>query len=181
MGSTRMTAKMQAAVNHYALHRNKADAYRHAYNTQGMKPATISDKGTKLFNHHLVVKALGSLGQQVSEQTGIDAAWLLVQLSKLAKFNINRFLVMNTEGDYVYDFSQATDDDWYCISEYTTSSVGKGRGKNQYLVSETKLKAESKLKALELIGKHIGVQAFKEQLEMSGSVELIIASDESEL
>lgn len=100
----------------------------------------------------------------------IDALWVLKRAALLADFNINKFIRVNN-GDAVYDFSEATEDDWYCIQEYVTdSSFVKGE-MGLVPVEKVRLKSYDKLRALELVGKHINVGAFKDKLELSGDEE----------
>lgn len=100
----------------------------------------------------------------------IDALWVLKRAALLADFNINKFIRVNN-GEAVYDFSEATEDDWYCIQEYVTdSSFVKGE-MGLVPVEKVRLKSYDKLRALELVGKHINVGAFKDKLELSGDEE----------
>lgn len=98
----------------------------------------------------------------------IDAQWVLHRVALLADFNINRFLTIDTNGQAYYDFRTATDDDWYCISEYTTEEISRGTQDNLILADKVKVKAYDKLRALELVGKHTSVRAFQERLELGG-------------
>ena len=113
-----------------------------------------------------VLHAITAAKAKRNEITGIDAAWILKRLALLANFNINRFMTVSSSGLPYYDFSAATDDDWYCISEITTDQIMKGFGDDTYEVERVKLKSESKLKALELMGRHVDVQAFSEKIEV---------------
>lgn len=104
-------------------------------------------------------------------EENIDAGWVLKRAKMIADFNISKFLVISEHGDAAYDFSGATRDDWYCIEEYTTEqSYRAAAGGAPVPVDKMKIKTASKLKALELVGKHVNVQAFKEQVELTGAV-----------
>jgi phage terminase small subunit len=122
---------------------------------------------------HLLKSIKMELGKRF-DNSGIDKGWLLTRLALLADFNIDAFIVTDRNGNAVYDFSRATPDDWYCISEYTVDRIHKGRKDDTYDVERTKLKTHCKLKALELIGKHTDVQSFREQVEHSGAVEITL-------
>jgi phage terminase small subunit len=111
----------------------------------------------------------------------IDAYWVLKRAALLADFNIRRFIKEDKFGNAVYDFSEATDDDWYCIHEYTTEEISRGQGDERYMVDKLKIKSYDKLRALELVGKHVDVQAFKDQVEHTGQIGMVIASDEDGL
>lgn len=163
------TAKMQDALQHFAVQRNKAAAYRHAYDTSAMASATIQHEAHLLFKHPLMAAAVSSMQAVAAATVKIDAVWVLKRAALLADFNINKFIHVESSGIAVYDFSEATDDDWYCISEYTVKGLVR-RSDNTYMVDEIKIKATCKLQALKLVGQHIAVGAFKDQLELTGAL-----------
>jgi len=117
-------------------------------------------------NKRHVFDAIQKAKVKRADETGYDAKWVLQRLGLLAEFNINKFKRLNDDGMPYYDFSEATDDDWYCITEMTIDHITKGQGDDQYSVERVKIKGESKLKALELMGRHVDVQAFKDSLEV---------------
>ncbi len=100
----------------------------------------------------------------------VDAEWVLRRARLIADFNIKKFITVTDEGDAVYNFSKATDDDWYCIDEYVTEQSYRGMKGFEVPVDKLKIKTAGRLKALELVGKHVTVQAFKENVEHSGTV-----------
>ena len=177
----RLTAKQRAACDHFVLDGNKTAAYRHAYSCGNMKNVTITRRSQDLFNMpHIaeyvndrraaVVAKANAITNATTEHVEINAAWVLKRASLLADFNINRFITTQTDGTAVYDFSKATDDDWYCIDEYTVDTILKGSGDDKYTVERVKLKTSAKLRALELVGKHVDVGAFIERVEHSGTI-----------
>lgn len=104
----------------------------------------------------------------------VDSAWVLKRARLLADFNINTFVKVGANKKAVYDFSEASHDDWYCISEYTVDQISKGGSDDIYDVERTKIKTHCKLRALELVGKHVSVQAFKDQVEHTGAIAMEI-------
>lgn len=100
----------------------------------------------------------------------VDAEWVLRRAKLIADFSIKKFINVTEAGDAVYDFSKATDDDWYCIDEYVTEESYKQMDGLQVPVNKIKIKTASRLAALKLVGDHIKVQAFKENIEHSGTV-----------
>lgn len=172
-----LTAKQRSAAEHFVLNGVKNAAYEQAYSCGRMKQATIDRRATDLFQLDYVAayvterqqKAV-DLANATTEHVEINAAWVLKRAALLANFNINRFITTQSDGTAVYDFSQATDDDWYCIDEYTVDTISKGSGPDKYIVDRVKLKTSAKLRALELVGKHVQVQAFKENVEHSGVI-----------
>jgi hypothetical protein len=151
--------------------RVKERAYRAAYDCSKMPPRSVSAKCAELFAKQYMrlaialidAEALKEVNEKMSDDV-IDNAWVLKRASMLANFNISAFIVVGDDGQAYYDFSTATDEDWYCISEYTADQVIKGSGDNKYEVDRVKIKTHCKIKALELVGRHVNVQAFKDNV-----------------
>lgn len=97
----------------------------------------------------------------------IDSLWVLKRAALLADFNLNRFITVH-DNEAVYDFSTASEDDWYCIQEYTSDHSFMRAGDDLVPVHKVKVKSYDKLRALELVGKHVDVGAFKDKVELSG-------------
>lgn len=128
---------------------------------------------------HVYESVRKAINKQYGEEL-VDSKWVLRRAKQLADFNISKFVTNDDEGKAVYDFSDATDDDWYCISEYTVDHLTKaGADDDTYNVERIKIKGHCKLRALELVGKHVDVQAFTERIEHSGEViQIVMTADE---
>ncbi len=156
-----MTPRQLKFIEEYPIDRN---------GTQAAIRAGYSEKGAAVEAHRLLTDVNISLAiceriDDIGRLARVDAAWVLKRASMLADFNIESFLVMHG-GNAFYDFRKATRDDWYCIAEYTTKTITK---RNQLIpVDEIKIRTYCKLRALELVGKHTNVQAFKERIELTG-------------
>lgn len=99
-----------------------------------------------------------------------DADWVLVRAMKLADFNIRNFISMGADGQPYYDFTRATDDDWYCIQEYVVDAVNtSAEHKGVVPAARIKFKTFDKLRALEIVGRHVKIQAFRDSLELVGN------------
>jgi len=95
---------------------------------------------------------------------------VLNKLKLLAEFNIAKFIVTQPDGEAVYDFTNATSDDWYCIGEYTTEIIPKKGPDGFYEVEKVKLKPHCRLRAIEMIGKLTGVKAFSENIDVNALI-----------
>lgn len=196
---TKLTEKQKDMIRQFMKIGNKFESYAAAYYPDGwedrIKLQTIRANAYKEFNKpHIKIiieqiqeKAIqkaeiemdeiaeGAVDdlieiQKEVETLQIDALWVLKRAALLADFNINKFIRVEG-GEAVYDFSTATDDDWYCIQEYVTDSSFVKSEMGLVPVDKIRLKTHDKLRALELVGKHINVGAFKEKLELSGDEE----------
>ena len=155
-------------------------SYRKAYKSK-LTGASLREMASRRFKEPKVVKAL----QEVYIMTDIEAhkrelkylsdeqrqdiatakdpiekaaetrAWLANKLKCLINFSLKAFTKIDEEGKPYFDFTEATDDDWWCIGELgiTVKSIDK------VPYREYKLKPESKLKAIEMLAKFNDVQA----------------------
>lgn len=187
-----LSDKQKTCIKHYISNGNKVAAYRFAYDIKpDTKVVSVNRNAWKFFNgqkikrivDHLQARALEKLATEMDslidarakemaesdaemEAIAIDATWVLYRAALLADFNIRKFLKIDEKGNAVYDFSGATDDDWYCIQEYTVDEIARGSNDDKYFVDQLKIKGHDKIRALELVGKHINVKAFKEVTEV---------------
>jgi hypothetical protein len=174
----KLSPRMRKALDFYAkdINKCKADAYRHGYNAYKMSDKVASVRGNQLFRHRLMVEAIEAMDKAAAERNVIDASWVLRKLKLLAEFNINKFIVIQGDKAY-YDFSKATDDDWYCISEYSRDTVTKAVAGDLVEVEKVRIKATCKLTALKLAGQHIGVGAFQqEQRDAAAGAEAMVGA-----
>lgn len=110
----------------------------------------------------------------------VDSQWVLKRARLLADFNIAKFIRTLDNGDAVYDFSNATDDDWYCIEQYATEQIFRdGSNGDPVPVDKLKIKLPSKVAALKLVGDHVQVQAWKENVNVTGQItQVTMTADE---
>lgn len=158
-----MLPQEQRFVDEFLIDLNGAQAAIRA----GYSEKTAKEQACRLLTRVHVATAVSEALQERAELTKINAGWVLKRAALLADFNIEDFIVHVGSTAY-YDFSKATRNDWYCISEYTTKTVK--RNGELIPVEEIKIKSYCKLRALELVGKHVNVQAFKDQVEHSGTI-----------
>lgn len=156
---SKLTPKQEQFCREYLIDLNATQACIRA----GYEEKTSAQQGSRLLSNAKIQAFVQSINEKRQEKTETDAAWVLRRLRILAEFNINKFIKKDERGNAVYDFSTATDDDWYCISEYTTEEIHRGAGDDVYVVDKIKIKTVDKLKAIELAGKHVSIQAFNEK------------------
>ena len=76
------------------------------------------------------------------------------------------YMRVGADGDPVLDFSKLTRDQAAVLTEVTVEDYVDGRGEDARQVRRVKFKLASKLVALELLGKHLGL--FKDRVEHTG-------------
>lgn len=194
-----LTDKERAAVQNYMKSGNKLASYSKAYYPEGVPEeksyGSLQAACYKVFKRPKIKVIIEQIQEQSIKRADIkleetidesvddlveaqkdidtlqiDAMWVLKRAALLANFNINKFI--RVEGkEAVYDFSDATEDDWYCIQEYVSDTSYVKGDCGLVPVDKLRLKSFDKLRALELVGKHINVGAFKDKLELSGDEE----------
>lgn len=167
-----MTPKQQRFVEEYLIDLNATQAAIRA----GYSADTAYSIGNENLSKPEIAEAITALKAKRSEKTGIDAAWLLTRLAKEADADLND----------IYDEAGALKpvSEWPMIWRQGLVAGIKAieerddEGKVTGIIREVKL--SDRVKRLELIGKHVDVQAFKERVEHSGAMALHVSAEDAE-
>lgn len=167
-----MTPKQQRFVEEYLIDLNATQAAIRA----GYSAATAMEQGYQLLQNSSVAEAITALKAKRSEKTGIDAAWLLTRLAKEADADLND--IYDEEGglkpiaDWPVIWRQGL------VGGIKTIEERDDDGKVTGIIREVKL--SDRVKRLELIGKHVDVQAFKDRVEHSGAMALHVSAEDAQ-
>lgn len=147
-----MTPKQEQFVREYLIDLNATQAAIRA----GYSERTAYSAGQRLLKNVEVAAALVDAKADRAEAVGIDAQYVLRQAVKLHE---------------------------RCMQEIEPLTDRKGeqvmvKTEDGELAKAFVFNAAGAAKALELVGKHVGVQAFKEQFEHSGNLTLGAALDQ---
>lgn len=168
-----LTAKQQRFVEEYMIDLNATQAAIRA----GYSPATASEMGYENLSKPQIAEAIAAAKAARSEKTGVDAAWLLTRLANEADADLND----------LYDETGALRpiSEWPLI--WRKGLVGgikvlEERDENGDVIGIIReVKLSDRIKRLELIGKHIDVQAFREQIAQTGAMTLVVSNEDAEL
>jgi phage terminase small subunit len=159
---TPLSPKQKRFVDEYLIDLNaSAAAIRAGY---AKKSARIT--ASRLLTKDNISKAVRDGKAERSEKTKIDAEWVLKQLAKIATTNLDDIGVRNPDGTYNVDLSRATRDQMYAIQEIKTRTITGDDAET--IVLSTDVKMHDKMKALELVGKHVDIQAWKDRVKYEG-------------
>jgi phage terminase small subunit len=164
-----LTAKQQRFVEEYLVDLNATQAAIRA----GYAAGSADVEGCRLLTNAKVGAAVAAAQSARSERTRIDADWLLARLAAEAQADVND--LYNEDGrikpvkDWPLIWRQGL------VAGLEVETIGEGAG------HLTKVKLSDRIKRLELIGKHIDVQAFKDKIEHTGAVMLTISNDDAGL
>lgn len=143
-----LTDKQQRFVQEYLKDLNGTQAAIRA----GYSAKTAQEQASRLLSNAMVAKAVSEAKKERAEEVGIDAAYVLRQAVKLHERCMQEVApILDRKGQ------QVTDEAGNLLFEFNAAGAAK---------------------ALELVGKHVDVGAFKERVEHSGKIELETLTEE---
>lgn len=160
----KLTAKMQAFVNEYLcddLDQTQA-AIRAGYSTK-----SATKIASELMRKPAVKEAIDKAMAERSKRTGVNIDRVVRELAKVAFANAAN--VIDFGGATVK--RDATEDDTAAIASVKVKIIPGGDGDGV----EREIKMADKLKALELLGKHMNM--FTDKLQVNGALPVQIADD----
>ncbi len=142
----------------FALALAKGMSSDEAYRTAGY--AANRGNAATLKAKQCVQKRVAELQSRIAEKATVDAAWLLDRLAEEAEADVADL--------YGHDGTVRPVTEWPAIwrkglvSGIDVDEAGR----------VTKIRLSDRIKRLEMIGKHVSVQAFKEQVDMNVSLSI---------
>ena len=149
-----MTKKQKRFIEEYLIDLNATQAAIRA----GYSPDTAKSIGSENLTKPDIQARIAKAMAERSRRTGVNADRVVMELAKIAFVNAKD--VINTETATVKE--GALPEDTAAIQSVKVKTFGEDG-------LEREIKMADKLKALELLGKHLGM--FKDKVELSGSFE----------
>lgn len=159
-----LTDKQEMFCREYLIDLNATQAAIRA----GYSENTARKIGSENLTKPDVQNRIAELKLERNEQVNIDAAYVLRRLVEIDQMDV---LDIMTDDMSIKPVSQWPASWRRYLSGFDLADMFEGRGEEREMVGILKkIKWPDKVKNLELLGKHISVMAFKEQVEQSGSV-----------
>lgn len=155
-----MTDKQKRFVEEYLIDLNATQAAIRA----GYSPKTANEQGNRLLTNVSVQTELNKQMAKRSRRTGVTQDRVVRELAKIAFLDMTQ--VVDDHGRIRDD---ATPEDRACIESIKYKSSSSDQGESV----EREVKVASKLKALELLGKHLGM--YSDKLNIEGAVPIVIS------
>lgn len=154
----KLTEKQQRFVDEYLIDLNATQAAIRA----GYSVKTAQEQSARLLSKVMVQQAISEAMAERSRRTGINQDRILIELARIALLNPKA--LVNLEDATVNP--EASPDDLAAIASvkvkrFPTKDGGEG--------IEREVKFYDKIKAIELLGKHLGM--FKDRIELSGELD----------
>jgi phage terminase small subunit len=159
-----MTKKQKAFIEEYLLDLNATQAAIRA----GYSPQTANEQGARLLANVSISGAIDKAMAERSKRTGVNQDRIVLELAKIAFANMSDFVNMNDVT--VKDTATRDDTATICSVRIKTFTTKSGE-----LGTEREIKTYDKIRALELLGKHLGL--FSDRLKIEGAIPVIIQED----
>lgn len=154
-----MTKKQKRFVEEYLIDLNATQAAIRA----GYSPLTARDIGCENLTKPNIQEAIDKAIAERSRRTGVNADRVVRELAKIAFVNAGEVVDFDT----AILMDKISEDDMAAIQSIKVKTFGEDG-------VEREVKLADKLKALELLGKHLGL--FKDKVELDGSVKTDMAT-----
>lgn len=158
----KLTEKQQRFVDEYLIDLNATQAAIRA----GYSVKTANEQGSQNLAKLSIQQAIAEQMAERSKRTGINQDRVVLELAKIALVKMTD--IVDSQGRIKSD---ASPDDLACIESVKYKESESDTGSSV----EREVKIASKLKALELLGKHLGI--FKDKVEVGADMELKINID----
>jgi phage terminase small subunit len=171
-GKSGLTPKQKRFVEEYLLDLNATQAAIRA----GYSERTARQVGAENLSKPVIMAAVSEAQAARSDRVKIDADWVLARL------------VDEVEADFV-DLIDANGavrpvEQWPEVWRkglVAGLDVQENFDEGAKIGQTVKLRLSDRLKRIELIGKHVSVQAFREQVHNTGAINLTVSQDDAEL
>lgn len=165
-----LTPKQERFVAEYLIDLNAAAAARRA----GYAEKRADAMGHENLRKPEIAQAIAAAQAERAKRTQIDADWVLRRLAELASADLADIMQADGSLKPVAEWPEVWRKGLVAGVEVLEEFAGSGEARTQIGWTK-KVKIADRLKALEMIGRHVTVGAFKERIEHSGSVSLATA------
>lgn len=147
----KLTAKQERFVDEYLVDLNA---------TQAAIRSGYSPKGAEVQGHHLlrnpkVSDLIRDRRKEAQKRAEITLDDILAEYKRIAFTGMSKFLRINENNEPEIDLSDCTPQDLDLLTEATTEAFTENEGTR--VVRKVKIKPMDRLKALESLGKHLGL------------------------
>ena len=167
-----LTAKQQRFIVEYLIDLNAAQAaIRAGYAVKGAK-----DQAYQLMQRPEVVAAIKEAIEARNQRVQVDADYVLNRLTEIDQMDLLDIL----EDDMSIKPLSKWPKVWrQSLSGFDIAEMFEGAGKERDLVGlMKKIKWPDKVKNLELLGKHVNVNAFRDQVAHTGTINFANMTDD---
>lgn len=164
MMARKLTDKQQRFVDEYLIDLNATQAAIRA----GYSVKTANEQGSQNLSKLSIQEAIAKEMAERSKRTGINQDRVVLELARIAFINPQKLI--NTKDASIK--TDATDDDLACIQSVKVKTMKGAKGTSV----EREIKLNDKMKALELLGKHLGM--WDDKIDVNVAVPVVICGED---
>lgn len=160
-----MTDAQKRFCDEYLIDLNATRAYKVAY-PRCKKDETANAASSRMLRNVKVQEYISEKQQEIEKRTEVTQDMVIKELAKIAFLDIRK---LYTENGQLKNIADIDSDTVGAISQLETLEEYEGYGDDREKIGDTqKVKLLDKTKALELLGKHLGM--FKEKVTIDGNI-----------
>jgi phage terminase small subunit len=160
-----MTDAQKRFCDEYLIDLNATRAYKVAY-PNCKKDDTANAASSRMLRNVKVQEYISKKQQEIEKRTEVTQDMVIKELAKIAFLDIRKLYTENGQLKNIADMDSETAG---AISSLETLEEYEGYGDDREKIGDTqKVKLLDKTKALELLGRHLGI--FKEKVTIDGNV-----------
>ena len=159
--------------------RRVIDAYMKCFNKkQAMLDADYSismatTAANTVFNDPAVKAEIERRMNLGAHRADITLDWIVDKLKAILEADIGDMLDIYSDGTAKYNFNKMTPALRIALSKFQAHEYTEGRGKNAVVVKAPRVEFADKVRAAELLIRHLGLSKEKAAIELSGEVGLV--------
>jgi phage terminase small subunit len=161
-----LTEKQKIFADEYLIDLNATRAYKAAY-PKVVKDETAAQAGSRMLRNVKVAEYIRERMREREKRTEITQDRVLQELARLGFFDIRKLF---DDSGKPLDITDLDNETAACIAGLEVMDVYEGTGDDRKFVGYVKkYKLSDKIKALELLGRHLGM--FKDKMEVLGQID----------
>lgn len=164
MAKIKLTEKQQLFVDEYLIDLNATQAATRA----GYSVKTADQQGSRLLANVKVQQAIAEHMAERSKRTGVNQDRVVLELAKIAFVKVTDIVDSQCK---IKD--TASEDDLACIESMKYKESESDTGSSV----EREVKIASKLKALEMLGKHLGM--WNDKIDVNVAIPVVISGEDN--
>lgn len=150
----KLAARQQRFVEEYLIDLNATQAAIRA----GYSAKTATSQANRMLTFVDIQNAIAKAKNRRSKKTEVTQERVLLELARIAFGDNRKLMTWGPGGVALRSSTELSDDDAALVSEVSETITDKG--------SNIKIKTNDKMKALELLGRHLGM--YREKMEVTG-------------
>lgn len=160
-----MTPKQRAFVLEYLVDLNATQAAIRA----GYSARTANEQGARLLANVSVAQAIAAAQASRMERTKVDADWVLTRLAAEASADVADLYDESGRVKPIHEWPLIWRQGLVAGIETFQQQVGKDKKGKPIFATAYKLKLSDRARRVEMLGKHVFVSAFREQVDHTSS------------